>query len=96
MSGMSRGEPFTLGIALMTSALSTILNKVILAWVLFSFGCSFIVVPIVYGWAMTWMFGSTRPSYGAIEAMPSEKYKPLLGNARSRRWIRLLDWWNGN
>jgi hypothetical protein len=79
----------------MTSALAVILKKEILAWSLFAFGLSFIVVPEIYGWIMTLMFGSRRPDSSAIDAMGSEEYKPLLRDSRSRRWLRLVDWWNG-
>jgi hypothetical protein len=79
----------------MTSALSVILKKEVLAWALFAFGISFIVVPEVYGWIMSAMFGSRRPDFHTIDRMGSVEYEPLLHDPRSRRWIELVDWWNG-
>jgi len=88
---MSRGDRFSIGIALMSAALAELVKKDFWLYLVFGIGIAFIVVPLL----MDWIFGKNRPSFAEIEAMPSETYKPLYKSPTARRWIHLVDWWNG-
>lgn len=92
---MSRGERFTLGTAVMSAALSVILKKETIAWVVFILSAVFLVIPSLYAMGVILVFGAKRPNSAAIERMGSVEYEPLLHDPRSRRWIQLVDWWNG-
>lgn len=80
----------------MSAALSVILKKETVAWIVFVLSAVFLVIPSIYEMGMILVFGAKRPNYSAIEHMCSVEYEPLLRDSRSRRWIDLVDWWNGN
>jgi hypothetical protein len=89
---MSKTERFALGIALMTAALTVILQAKFWAWFLFTIGLCFVIIPVL----LDWRYGDRRPSRAEIEEMPADQYEKLLRNRKSKRWIDLLDRWPWN
>jgi hypothetical protein len=85
--GMSNAERFSLSLAFMSAALSVILKKESLAWLLFVIGVCFAIAPIL----ADRLWGKKRPDREAIEKMSGDDYKELLRHRKSRRYLNFMD-----
>lgn len=85
-SAMSRTEQFAVGVALVGTALSIILQRDFLAYFVLLLG----VAVTCNAYVRDFIWGDDRPNWREIQRMPAEEYKTRLLDKRFERWVKYV------
>jgi hypothetical protein len=80
---VSRTEQLAVGVALVGTALSIILQRDLIAYFVLFLG----IAIICNAWVQDIIFGKDRPTWEQIQKLPAEEYKKRLPNRRFERWV---------